>query len=62
MSQRGNPYQVVDEHGCAHSSETNRWIEHYCPACEIEITEATDAEWRPEGDKLDVGTCGCRGC
>jgi len=43
-------------------SESTFYIEHYCPACKIEITEVTDAEWRPEGDELDLGTCGCRGC
>ena len=40
---------------------SNRYIEHYCPACDIYIDESTDSEWRPEGDKLDLGTC-CGGC
>jgi len=61
ISQRGNPYTVIDEHGYEHRGKTNRWIEHYCPACDIVINESTDSEWRPEGDELDLGTC-CGGC
>tara|TARA_R100001463_G_scaffold132925_1_gene193932 strand:- start:338 stop:592 length:255 start_codon:yes stop_codon:yes gene_type:complete len=56
MSSRGNPYRINGKSG-----ETTRWIEHYCPSCDIVINEVTDSEWRPEGDKLDLGTC-CGGC
>ncbi len=58
ISQRGNPYKIIDEHGYAHSSETNRWIEHFCPSCDIEVRETTDSEWRPKGKELDLGTSG----
>jgi len=43
------------------TSESSFYIEHYCPACDIEIIESTDSEWRPEGDELNLGTC-CGGC
>lgn len=33
----------------------SRYIEHYCPECQIEGHEQTDSEWRPYGEKLDIG-------
>jgi len=43
--------------GCHWVSEDgeNRYIEHYCPVCEITEGEKTDREWRPFGDKLKLG-------
>jgi len=37
-------------------SESTFYIQHHCPKCDIWIDEATDSEWRPEGESLDLGT------
>ena len=42
-------YHWVSEDG------ENRYIEHYCPVCKITEGEKTDCEWRPFGDKLELG-------
>ncbi len=43
----------------AYQTDTTFYIEHYCPACDKWNDEVTDSEWRPEGEELCLGTCGC---